>query len=275
MRASLALRHAQRTAHRLTSASPLVRARGGAGPAPPSLADDFALYPAFLSPAEARALAVLALWKLDRMDSSRRRRRRRGAPAAADPPAPSPDDADSPLAAAMQDLFAPPYGFEEGHFDSVIHTYRESLVTNLPPLPGATLALLARLYNLVPGLCVPGAPEPADLPPPRSSMHVLHLAPEGAILPHVDNLQAMGETIVGASLGAARVLRLEADSGDGSGWDVLVPSGSVYMQKGSVRYQYKHSILPYDDAGSVWDGAALQPGHRISLMVRDTPEQPM
>lgn len=114
----------------------------------------------------------------------------------------------------------------------MIHQYRESLVTTLPPVPGSTLALLARLYNLVPTLSVPDAPVPEDLPPPRSSMHVLHLAPEGAILPHVDNLEAMGETIVGATLGAPRVLRLEVEGdGDKHGWDVLVPSGSVYMQK--------------------------------------------
>lgn len=45
----------------------------------------------------------------------------------------------------------------------------------------------------------------------------------------MDNVEASGQTIVGASLGAARILRLENDKGEG--WDVLLPSGSVYMQK--------------------------------------------
>lgn len=99
---------------------------------------------------------------------------------------------------------------------------------------------------------------------------MLHLAPHGAILPHVDNLDAMGETIVGASLGAPRVLRLEKEKGEdiGSGWDVYIPSGSVYIQKGVVRYGYKHSILGYDHEGSVWEGKRLVPGHRVSFMVR-------
>lgn len=70
----------------------------------------------------------------------------------------------------------------------------------------------------------------ADFPPAETSTHVLHLSPHGAILPHVDNIDASGGTIVGASLGAARVLRLEHQE-DGSGWDVLLPSGSVYVQK--------------------------------------------
>jgi alkylated DNA repair protein alkB family protein 7 len=69
-----------------------------------------------------------------------------------------------------------------------------------------------------------------DFPPPDSSTHVLHLSPQGAILPHVDNVDASGQTIVGASLGATRVLRLEHKE-TGEGWDVLLPSGSVYIQK--------------------------------------------
>lgn len=116
----------------------------------------------------------------------------------------------------------------------MIHDYRESLITSLPPTADDALAgVLARLYALLPSIPLADTPTPADLPPPQSSTHALHLAPHGAILPHVDNLDAMGETIVGASLGAARVLRLEKDNGEdaGSGWDVLLPSGSVYIQK--------------------------------------------
>lgn len=87
--------------------------------------------------------------------------------------------------------------------------------------------MLARLYGLVPSLAA------GTLPPPGSSTHALHLSPDGAILPHVDNVEASGQTIVGASLGASRILRLENSSGDG--WDVLLPSGSVYIQKWAVK----------------------------------------
>lgn len=116
----------------------------------------------------------------------------------------------------------------------MIHNYRESLITNLPPDAGSDLArALARLYALVPSLSLPGPSDVsvADLPPAESSTHALHLAPEGAILAHVDNLDASGQTIVGASLGATRILRLERQGDESQGWDVLLPSGSVYVQK--------------------------------------------
>ena len=62
----------------------------------------------------------------------------------------------------------------------------------------------------------------------RASTHLLHLAPEGRIDAHVDNISASGRMIVGVSLGAERVMRLEKQ---GAGFDVLLPSGSVYFQQ--------------------------------------------
>lgn len=69
-----------------------------------------------------------------------------------------------------------------------------------------------------------------DIPPRGTSTHLLHLAPHGAILPHVDNLEASGSIIIGTSLGAERVLRLTDKEGE-SGWDVRLPSGSLYLQR--------------------------------------------
>lgn len=208
------------------------------------------------SPAECRQILGATLWKLDRADSTCRRKRRKGAQgAAADQ-----DDAN------LQDLFSGPYGFEEGHFDSVIHDYRESLLSSFPPPSTAypdLPALMRRLYTLV----LPQLGIDAELPPNGTLTHVLHLAPHGQILPHVDNLDASGSVILGVSLGASRVLRLEHKDAK-TGWDVLLPSGSVYLQKDSVRYSYEHSILPYDHEGSVWDGRRLEPGHRVSIMIR-------
>jgi hypothetical protein len=40
------------------------------------------------------------------------------------------------------------------------------------------------------------------------------------------------------------------------------------MTRDAIRYQYEHSILPYDDLGSVWEGEQLKAGHRVSVMVR-------
>ncbi|OXG65082.1 hypothetical protein C370_01612, partial [Cryptococcus neoformans A1-35-8] len=119
-----------------------------------------------------------------------------------------------------------------------------------------------------------------SLPPAGTLTHILHLAPMGAILPHVDNLEASGRVILGVSLGAERTLRLRRKFGDGEqgtegeGWDVRLGSGSVYIQRDSIRYGYEHSILPFDDPSSIWDGEKLESGHRISIMIRDVPPKP-
>ena len=115
----------------------------------------------------------------------------------------------------------------KGHYDSVIHDYRETLLSSLPPSPSAALtSFLTRIYSLLPGLSV----HPESLPPQGTSTHLLHLAPKGSILPHVDNLEASGSVILGLSLGAERTMRLKKKAGEG-GWEIRLPSGSVYLQR--------------------------------------------
>jgi alkylated DNA repair protein alkB homolog 7 len=60
----------------------------------------------------------------------------------------------------------------------------------------------------------------------------LHLSTVGEILPHVDNVEASGPHILGVSLGATRIMRMDSKvQGAGLGFDVLLPSGSVYVQR--------------------------------------------
>lgn len=66
--------------------------------------------------------------------------------------------------------------------------------------------------------------------------HLLHLASDGEILPHVDNIGASGSWILGVSLGSERVLRMESVENDMNEipkcmFDVSLSSGSVYIQK--------------------------------------------
>ncbi|GFZ43344.1 hypothetical protein JCM24511_01064 [Saitozyma sp. JCM 24511] len=257
-----------------------------------TLRDDFLLWPGFFSLEESRQLLAMALWKLDRADSTRRRRRKGGTS--------SLGEGDG-VRGGLQDMFYGEYGFEEGHYDSVIHHYRETLLSSLPPPSSAfpdLPSLMQRIYSLLPTTPSPTSPSPpshsptsskapsspsempAELPPRNTSTHLLHLAPHGEILPHVDNLEASGSVIVGVSLGSERVLRLRA-KGDApaaatggvaakaaGGWDVRLPSGSVYLQRDTVRYGFEHSILGYEAPESVWDGQRLPAGHRVSIMVR-------
>jgi alkylated DNA repair protein alkB homolog 7 len=117
-------------------------------------------------------------------------------------------------------------------------------------------------------------------PPIPLQFQALHLSGKGEILPHIDNVDASGSTIMGVSLGAARVLRLE--DGHGTVWDQTLEPGSCYIQRyvgyqnlstsvtyptlfsDSVRYRYKHSILK----AGLSDGMQSLSGQRLSIMIR-------
>jgi alkylated DNA repair protein alkB homolog 7 len=68
-------------------------------------------------------------------------------------------------------------------------------------------------------------------PTPVTQTHLLHLGTEGEIFPHVDNVGASGSWILGVSLGCERILRMENVEDSTDSFDVLLPSGSVYLQK--------------------------------------------
>lgn len=108
--------------------------------------------------------------------------------------------------------------FDQGHYDGVIKNYREMHVSTWPEDQPRLSELLNRLRQFHPE-------EPIQY-------HVLHLASEGEIHPHVDHLEAFGSWIVGVSLGSDRLLRLEKETSDRTSvHDVILPSGSVYVQK--------------------------------------------
>ncbi|KAG8899038.1 hypothetical protein FRC00_001994 [Tulasnella sp. 408] len=176
---------------------------------------DFQLYTNVLSAEEQNELLRCALKRLDeirgvsRTIKKRRREALGGATAAGD------------LANDVQSQFLLDdcYEFDQGHYDGVIHQYRESHVSAWPE---SARTLLSKA-----GALMPGSPSLSSV-----QTHALHLASDGEILSHVDNVEASGKTILGISLGAARVLRLQPK---GSGnpnecVDILLESGSVYVQ---------------------------------------------
>lgn len=162
--------------------------------------------------------------------------------------------------------------YDQGHYDGVIKNYREMHVSAWSEDRPRLSELLGRLRQFHPE-------EPIQY-------HVLHLASDGEIHPHVDHLGAFGSWIVGVSLGSDRILRLEKELSDRTmAHDVILPSGSVYVQKwvsvflsrsfisvltferscrDSIRYEWKHSILR---GGSV-NGHEIKDGQRLSIMVR-------
>lgn len=107
----------------------------------------------------------------------------------------------------------------KGHYDNVIRDYREM---NLSSWPEYQVPGLAPLLNRLRAFC----------PSKNTQTHLLHLASSGEILPHIDNVSASGEWILGVSLGATRILRMESpDSPESESFDIALPSGSVYLQR--------------------------------------------
>ncbi|KAI0748305.1 hypothetical protein C8Q80DRAFT_731064 [Daedaleopsis nitida] len=137
-----------------------------------ALPEDFAFFPDFFTVDEQYALLKAALRKLDGMESGRFRRRRReylGSPSAA--------ARASSFKSPVQSLFLPDefYDFQEGHFDGVIKRYREMHVTSWPEDVPEVIPLLERLRGIH--------------PKQDTQTHILHLASDGQIFPHVDNVE--------------------------------------------------------------------------------------
>ncbi|KAG1835656.1 hypothetical protein EV424DRAFT_1468114 [Suillus variegatus] len=211
------------------------------------LPEGFKFFPEFLSLSEQRTLLSAALFKLDSTETKQARKKRRDFLA------------NHPQGhRVIEDIFLPDayYNFQEGHYDGVIRHYREMHLSSWPEdqNPGLSF-ILARLQGLYPTSNV--------------QTHLLHLSSVGEILEHVDNIEASGTWILGVSLGAARVLRMVSTSNPKESFEVLLPSGSVYLQmqvQDSVRYDYKHSVLKA--------GGDIKAGQRVSIMIRDRKEVP-
>lgn len=69
------------------------------------------------------------------------------------------------------------------------------------------------------------------IPDVETQTHLLHLDKDGEILPHIDNVGASGSWILGVSLGFSRVLRMQNQRKPFDAFDLLLPSGSVYIQR--------------------------------------------
>ncbi|KAI0319798.1 hypothetical protein OF83DRAFT_1108234 [Amylostereum chailletii] len=209
---------------------------------------DFAFFPTFLDSSEQHTLLAACLKKLDLVEN-RTMRKRRQEYIASRPPLPL-DTKDS---GGLMNCFLPDecYHFEDGHFDGVIKRYREMHVSSWDRVDSPALsATLKRLRSLF----------PTDA---ETQTHILHLASDGEIWPHVDNVGASGSWIMGISLGDQRILRLDAatpQDGAASVYEIPLPSGSVYIQRDSTRYEYKHSIIRTD--------TSRPPQQRLSVMIR-------
>jgi len=91
----------------LTSTSPLIRPLAGPSDAidHEAIQRDFKFWPSFFTEEESSEILKMALWKLDRADTTRKRRKKKG-------------DLNQVTAAGLQGLFEGEYGFEEVSLNS-------------------------------------------------------------------------------------------------------------------------------------------------------------
>lgn len=123
-------------------------------------------------------------------------------------------------------------------------------------------------------------------------IHVLDLAKEGVIKPHVDSVRYCGSTISGISLLSDCVMRLirvdqrKENTTDNTDFrsdqsnsnlifrdyyaNVLLPRYSLYIMRDTARYDYTHEIL--DNKVSQIFGEKLEKDRRISIICRNEPK---
>lgn len=97
--------------------------------------------------------------------------------------------------------------------------------------------------------------------------HVLDLAQDGYIKPHIDSVRFCGDTVAILSLLSDCVLKLVHDEQKSKSVKCLVPRRSLYILRGASRYDYTHEILRNEE--SFFREKAVHKSRRISIVCRN------
>ncbi|XP_043602781.1 alpha-ketoglutarate-dependent dioxygenase alkB homolog 7, mitochondrial isoform X1 [Bombus pyrosoma] len=148
--------------------------------------------------------------------------------------------------------------YEQSHWDDAIHNYRETE-------KGKWNDENAKVINRIREKAFSKDMSQISL------IHVLDLAPEGWIKPHVDSIRFCGEIITGLSLLTDSVMRLKMVDNVTLYKDFLLPRRSLYIMSGVARYNYNHEILKNEE--SFFKGQHILKGRRISVICRCQPQR--
>ncbi|ETV94055.1 hypothetical protein H310_12089 [Aphanomyces invadans] len=143
--------------------------------------------------------------------------------------------------------------YEVNHWDQVIINFKEMETIKWSQ---EAADILARVRKL------PILPQDLEYFP---AVHVIDLAAEGYIKPHVDSIKFSGQVVAGLNLLSPAVMRFQEEHGD-SRLDLFLPRRSFYCMRGGVRYRYTHEILP---GIQVFQNQPVERTRRISIMMRD------
>ncbi|KAH0556642.1 alpha-ketoglutarate-dependent dioxygenase alkB homolog 7, mitochondrial [Cotesia glomerata] len=147
--------------------------------------------------------------------------------------------------------------YEFSHWDDAIHGYRE---TERAKWNEDNSKIIERVKAMA---FPPGMPE-------LGLVHVLDLAAEGKIKPHVDSVRFCGDIIAGISLLSDCVMRLTQVGNEKEfRHDFLLPRRSLYIMSGVARHKYNHEVLGPED--SIFNDKKINKTRRISIICRSAP----
>lgn len=144
--------------------------------------------------------------------------------------------------------------YEKDHWDDAIIGFRESERKHWTP---SNQSLIDRLRS------TSFDPNCKQLP----YVHVLDLAEDGYIKPHIDSVRFCGDTVAILSLLSDCVLKLVHDQDSAKTVNCLVPRRSLYILRGTSRYDYTHEILA--NGQSFFRDQEVYKTRRISLVCRN------
>lgn len=163
--------------------------------------------------------------------------------------------------------------YEFDHWDDAIQGFRETERQKWYP---DNKKILNRVLELA-------FPKESVLP----HVHILDLAEDGVIKPHVDSVRYCGTTIAGVSLLSDAVMRLvridEKEYKDNAEYrnqpsplgekgfyvDVLLKRRSLYIMSHSSRYNFTHEVLSNET--STFKGLPVKKTRRVSIICRNEP----
>ncbi|XP_022092244.1 alpha-ketoglutarate-dependent dioxygenase alkB homolog 7, mitochondrial-like [Acanthaster planci] len=146
--------------------------------------------------------------------------------------------------------------YEYDHWDNQIHGYRE---TEKSRWSTKSQLILQRIRETA----FPSGEQQLPL------VHVLDLAKDGYIKPHVDSVKFCGSTITGLSLLSAAIMKLAKEDNPENWVNVILKPRSLYVIKDKARYQFTHEILK--DSESLFRGERVARRRRISIVCRNEP----
>ncbi|XP_015604888.1 alpha-ketoglutarate-dependent dioxygenase alkB homolog 7, mitochondrial isoform X2 [Cephus cinctus] len=144
--------------------------------------------------------------------------------------------------------------YEFAHWDDAIHGYRETERAKWNE-ENTKIINKVRVKAFPPGK------------PQLKFVHVLDLAAEGKIKPHVDSIRFCGDIIAGLSLLSDSVMRLTmVNHEEECKHDFFLPRRSLYIMSGIARQKYNHEVLGPEE--SIFEGKPVPRARRISIICR-------